>query len=211
MATLTVRGLPESVYQGIKDLAERNGRSMETEARSVLAEAARAATWLGGVGRRDPRGPRRRPPGATAHAAPRCRTVIILDTNVVSEPIKPMPDAGVLDWIATRRKTLAVTSITRGELLAGARLLPRGARRDAILRAIESVLMALPVRLPYDEDGARVHAELQEKSRRCGRPLSREDGMIADVCISRRATLATRNTGDFEHLPVEVVNPWNAD
>ncbi|MDR1118786.1 MAG: type II toxin-antitoxin system VapC family toxin [Bifidobacteriaceae bacterium] len=135
--------------------------------------------------------------------------MIVLDTNVVSEPVKLKPDAGVLAWIGRRPETLAVTSVTIGELLTGARLLPHGARREALTGAIETVLLTLPITLPYDEDAARVHAMLQEDARALGRPLAREDGMIAGICVARRAVLATRNTSDFEHLPVDVVNPWD--
>jgi predicted nucleic acid-binding protein len=134
--------------------------------------------------------------------------VIVLDTNVVSEPIKPKPDARVLNWIAQRPESLAVTTVTVGELLTGARLLPLGSRRKTLMNAIESILLTRPARLPYDENAARAHAVLQEEARASGRPLAREDGMIAGICVSRGAVLATRNTSDFEHLPVDVINPW---
>ncbi|MDR1185891.1 MAG: type II toxin-antitoxin system VapC family toxin [Bifidobacteriaceae bacterium] len=137
--------------------------------------------------------------------------MIVLDTNVVSEPIRARPDVGALHWLGKQDQPLAVTSITIGELLVGVHLLPQGQRRRILLDAVESVLLELPLRLPFDDAAARAYALLQERARSAGRPLAREDGMIAGICLSRGVPLATRNTRDFEHLPIDLVNPWRPD
>jgi toxin FitB len=137
--------------------------------------------------------------------------VIILDTNVLSEPLKSQPDSRVLGWLASAQGDVAVTSISVGELLTGVRRLPSGRRREGLLAAIEHTLTTFAGRvLPYDDAGARVYAHIQESRRLSGVPLSVEDGMIAAICSTRGAELATRNVQDFEGLGLELINPWHA-
>lgn len=137
--------------------------------------------------------------------------MIVLDTNVLSEPLKGLPDSGVLGWLESAPRDVAVTSVSVGELLTGVRRLPSGRRRDGLLSAIEHTLTAFAGRvLSYDEAGARAYAQMQETRRLAGVPLSVEDGMIAAICSTRAATLATRNVKDFEGLGLELINPWNA-
>jgi predicted nucleic acid-binding protein len=134
--------------------------------------------------------------------------VIVLDTNVVSEPVKPMPAPEVLAWLAGQNEPLAVTAVTVGELLAGIGALPPGSRRDALFEAVMVSMAPARWRLPYDEAAARQYAEVRERSRRAGRPMSVEDAMIAAICLAHDAPLATRNTADFAPLPLTVINPW---
>jgi toxin FitB len=137
--------------------------------------------------------------------------VIVLDTNVLSEPLKSQPDWRVLEWLASAPGDVAVTSISVGEVLTGVRRLPTGRRREGLLAAIERTLTIFAGRiLPYDDAGARVYAHMQESRRLSGVPLSVEDGMIAAICSTRGAELATRNVRDFEGLGLELVNPWHA-
>jgi predicted nucleic acid-binding protein len=137
--------------------------------------------------------------------------VIVLDTNVLSEPLKASPDERVLGWLAALDDDATLTAVSVGELLTGVRRLPQGRRRDGLLTAIEETLAAFGARvLAYDESAARVYARLQESRRLEGAPLSVEDGMIAAICVSRGARLATRNVKDFDGLGVELVNPWDA-
>jgi len=136
--------------------------------------------------------------------------VIVLDTNVLSEPLKARPDERVLNWLGSLREASGVTSVSVGELLTGVRVLPAGRRRDGLLESIESTLSAFAGNvLPYDEPAARAHARLQERRRVAGRPLAVEDGMIAAICTSRSTTLATRNTADFAGLDLELIDPWS--
>ena len=134
--------------------------------------------------------------------------MIVFDTNVVSEPLKSEPSAAVLQWIAAV-DAAAMTSVSVGELLTGVRRLPAGRRREGLLAAIEQTLTLFSENvLPYDEAAARSYAELQERRRLVGAPLSVEDGMIAAICVSRSVTLATRNTKDFQGLGLDLVDPW---
>ena len=134
--------------------------------------------------------------------------MIVLDTNVLSEPLRTNPAESVLDWIAAQ-EDMATTAVTVAELLTGARRLSLGRRRDDLLVAIERTLSAFPDSvLPYDEAAARRYAELQESQLSAGTPLSVEGGMIAAICSTRSLRLATRNIKDFEGLGLALVDPW---
>ncbi len=134
--------------------------------------------------------------------------MIVLDTNVLSETVRESPERTVLTFLDGVSEPLAVTTITIGELLSGTQLLPHGKRRTALVAAIEDVLLRFAIVLPYDESAARIYADLTELARDAGRTLSVEDGMIAAICAAHGATLATRNTTDFDYLPILVINPW---
>lgn len=132
--------------------------------------------------------------------------MIALDTNALSEPFRPRPDATVLAWLAANPDAV-VTAISVGELLRGVAAIPDGARRVMLEEGMRSTLDAAEV-LAYDETAARIYAELHDRRRRAGRPLAVEDGMIAATCIANGARLATRNVRDFAGLGLELVNPW---
>lgn len=137
--------------------------------------------------------------------------MIVLDTNVLSEPIRPNPDPLVTTWLASEQRTLYITAVSVGELLAGVHNLSTGKRRTGLLEAIESVLAAFADQvLPYGESAARTYAAMQASRRAEGAPLSVEDGMIAAICRTHGTLLATRNTKDFAGLGISLVNPWNA-
>lgn len=136
--------------------------------------------------------------------------MIVLDTNVLSEPLRARPSERVLAWLESQTETLALTAISVGELLTGVRLLPSGRRRDGLEDAIEVVLAAHADRvLPYDGAAARHYSRIMESRRRSGHPMSVEDGMIAAICLARGASLATRNLKDFDGFELRVVDPWN--
>lgn len=136
--------------------------------------------------------------------------MIALDTNVLSEPLKQRPDERVLDWLEGLEDEAVVTAVTVGELLTGVRALPEGRRRTDLLEAIELTLQTFAGSvLPYDDVAARRYSLLQETRRRAGRPLAVEDGMIAAICLTHGAALATRNTTDFEGLDLDTVDPWS--
>lgn len=136
--------------------------------------------------------------------------MIVLDTNVVSEMVRARPSPAVMQWLDKRAEPFAVTTITIGELLTGARLLPQGGRRDGLMAAIEQVLLHWAVRLPYDDAAACAYAAMRELAQAQGRGLSVEDGMIAAVCAAHGACLATRNVADFDFLRIPTANPWEA-
>ena len=132
--------------------------------------------------------------------------MIVLDTNVLSEPLRANPDDRVLTWLAENDGAV-ITAISVGELFTGIGRLPHGARRDALTSGVERALEHATV-LPFDQQSARIYGQLQSSRRAIGRPLSVEDGMIAAICIANEASLATRNVNDFEELGLTVVNPW---
>lgn len=136
--------------------------------------------------------------------------MIVLDTNVLSEPLRRSPEPAVLAWLSESTETFALSAVSVGELLTGMRLLPLGRRRDALAEAIESLLDSFSdAVLNYDDHAARAYAELTERSRRAGQAVGVEDGMIAGICLANGATLATRNVKDFDGLGLDLVNPWD--
>ncbi len=137
--------------------------------------------------------------------------MIVLDTNVLSEPLKARPDPLVLEWMANLTGEVAVTAISVGELLNGAGRLAPGRRRTGLLAAIEQTLTTFAEAvLPYDGAAARAYAQMQGARRQVGSPLSVEDGMIAAISSVHDAGLATRNIKDFEDLGLRLVDPWAA-
>jgi predicted nucleic acid-binding protein len=134
--------------------------------------------------------------------------MIVLDTNVLSEPLRPRPDERVLARVAAQADHLAVTAITIGELLTGILLLPEGRRRQLLLAAAEELLLGLPEPLVYDVAAARELARIRVPAKEAGRGLTVEDAMIAAICLRNDATLATRNTKHFEHVGVRLIDPW---
>ena len=137
--------------------------------------------------------------------------MIVLDTNVLSELMRPAPNGRVLAWMAEQPGDgLFTTAITCGEMLFGARTLPASRRRDELLAAIGAIFsidMAGRI-LPYDEAAADAHAWIATRRRALGRPGSQSDLMIAGIVRAHGATLATRNVGDFADCGVDLVDPW---
>jgi toxin FitB len=137
--------------------------------------------------------------------------MIVLDTNVLSEPLRPTPSAKVLDWMRSQPWTaLFTTTITEAELLCGVALLPQGKRRD-LLESIVARILAVHLAgriLPFDSAAARDYADIAAIRRRSGRLMSDPDARIAAIARSRGAELATRNVADFAGCELEVINPW---
>jgi predicted nucleic acid-binding protein len=104
-----------------------------------------------------------------------------------------------------------ITTITQAELLYGVEVLPAGKRRMTLFAVIEKLLAEdfQDRILSFDEDSARLFAKIVAGRESAGRPISQFDAMIAAIARSRGAAVATRNTGDFEHCGIRVINPWN--
>lgn len=136
--------------------------------------------------------------------------MIVLDTNVVSEAMRPQPDAGVLSWLNDQAtETLYLSSVTLAELLFGLGALPAGARKDRLAQALDALLALFPGRiLAFDQDAARRYAEMAVTARAAGRPLPTTDGYIAATAASRNFAVATRNTAHFADTGVELIDPW---
>ena len=137
--------------------------------------------------------------------------MILLDTNVLSEALKPLPSPIVLRWLAAQEpSSVFTTSVTQAEVLYGIETLPPGKRRTRLLAAVEKMFAEeFEGRiLPFDEDSARAFAGIVAARDAAGRPISQFDAMIAAIARSNRAAVATRNTADFQHCGIDLINPW---
>jgi predicted nucleic acid-binding protein len=138
--------------------------------------------------------------------------VIVLDTNVLSELIKPIPVPQVLRWVDDQDSAeLVITSINAAELRAGVAVLPRGRRKETIAKQIERLINEVfgGYVLAFDSSSSSHYADIVATGRRRGRPMSALDVQIAAICRQHDATLATRNVTDFEAVKLPVVNPWS--
>ncbi len=138
--------------------------------------------------------------------------MIVLDTNVLSEVMRPAPAAMVLRWLAAQPASgLFTTTITQAEILYGIELMPRGKRRAALESAVDAMFAEdfADRILPFDSDAARVFPQIAGPRRALGRPIAQWDAQIAAIARSRGAALATRNTEDFEDCGIALLNPWS--
>jgi hypothetical protein len=139
--------------------------------------------------------------------------MIVLDTNVLSELMRPRPAAAVVEWVQSHPSlSLYTTTVTMAEVLHGVLRLPEGSRRDS-LRAAAEAMFDEDLRgrvLPFDTASARAFAEIVVARRRSGRPISHEDAQIAAVTRANGAKLATHNVSDFRDCGVVLVDPWSA-
>ena len=139
--------------------------------------------------------------------------MIVLDTNVVSELMRPSPNPAVEQWVAARpAASLFFSAVGEAELRYGVAILAVGRRRDALASAVEAMLrddFAGRV-LPFDSAAARAYAEIAARCRAAGRPVAQADGQIAAIARSRGMALATRNVRDFEEMGIDLLDPWAA-
>lgn len=136
--------------------------------------------------------------------------MIILDTNVISEAMRGRDaDQQVLRWIRELSEQPVTTVVNRAEILAGIALLPEGARRDRLAEAAASALSGLGICLPLVPDCAAEYAKIVASRRSVGRPIGGMDALIASIARLTGATVATRDTADFEGLDLTLVDPWS--
>jgi predicted nucleic acid-binding protein len=137
--------------------------------------------------------------------------MIVLDTNVISELLRPAPSATVEAWLAAQDGAeVYFTAVGEAELRQGIALLPQGKRRASLSKAVEAMLEE-DFRnriLPFDRAAARAYASITAERRAAGRPISQFDCQIAAIARSRQAAVATRNTADFSGCGIEVIDPW---
>lgn len=138
--------------------------------------------------------------------------MIIVDTNVLSEPMKAKPDQGVISWFdAQPADDLFVTAITVAELIYGVARMPNGRKRNQVAEAVGEILeINFHKRvLPFDQDAAINYGHLLAKRNTAGLPMGMADAQIAAICMNYAdVCLATRNTRDFCGLDILIVNPW---
>ena len=138
--------------------------------------------------------------------------MILLDTNVVSEAIKPEPHPTVLAWLdAQAAETLFLSSITAAELLFGIGALPAGKRKNNLAAALEEVLDQFVGRvLHFDTPAARCYADLAVNARAAGRGFPTPDGYIAAIAAAHGFAVASRDTSAFNAAGLTVIDPWTA-
>jgi toxin FitB len=139
--------------------------------------------------------------------------MIVLDTNVLSETLRPRPADSVKQWMAAQAAALLyTTAISQAEILYGVALLPAGRRKLTLQEMAEAIFgqAFLGRVLPFDSAAAISFAQIAAMRRRSGRPISEADAQIAAIAHSRGATIATRNVGDFENCGIEVISPWES-
>lgn len=137
---------------------------------------------------------------------------ILLDTNVLSELMRPQPAPAVLEWFAQRSgDTFYISAITQAEILLGIALLPAGKRREA-LAAAAAAMFAEDFAgrcLPFDAAGAGFYADIGSARRAAGQPVTTEDAQIAAIALAYGYPLATRNVRDFAGIQgLTLLNPW---
>jgi len=139
--------------------------------------------------------------------------MIVLDTNVVSELVAKVPVLAVRRWHkSVASDDLYTTTVTQAEMLFGVAILPDGRRKELLQDALTRIFAEVYAGriLPFDNAAAVHFADLAATRKRLGRPIERSDAQIAAIARSRGAAIATRNTGDFEHCGINIINPWTA-
>ncbi len=141
--------------------------------------------------------------------------MILLDTNVVSETLRPAPDVQVVRWLNQHTSDSAISAITILELRIGIAKLPAGKRRDTLEAFLERILRRFaPRTLAFDDHAAEASARLFAQARKARRSLQHlpdmfPDLQIAGICLAHGLTLATRNVRDFTGAGIKLVDPWS--
>jgi predicted nucleic acid-binding protein len=138
--------------------------------------------------------------------------MIVLDTNVVSELLRPAPATQVEAWLSAQDGAkVYFTAVGEAELRHGVAILPAGQRRTALTKAIEGILEEdfRDRILPFDRDAAGAYAVIAAARRAAGRPISQFDCQIAAIARAHGASVATRNTADYEGCGIALIDPWD--
>jgi predicted nucleic acid-binding protein len=139
--------------------------------------------------------------------------MFVLDTNILSAIMGSQPVPEVAAWVSVQpTERLFTTSVCQAEILAGVEILPAGRRRRILETAASAIFAdAFDGRiLPFDENAAKLYAEIFAARKRAGKPTATTDLMIASVARARDATMVTRNIADFEDCGLTLINPWEA-
>lgn len=135
----------------------------------------------------------------------------LLDTDVLSEMLRAVPNPAVRSWLAARPpESLYVSAVTQAEMLLGARLLPVGKRRQALERALSAMFeedFAQRI-LPFDGAAVAAYVDVVSSRHAAGLPIAQFDAQIAAIALRHGDKLATRNVRDFENCGLSLVDPW---
>ncbi len=137
--------------------------------------------------------------------------MILLDTNVLSEVMLLRPEPAVMAWIDSQEPDgLWTCTIVVAEVFSGLDLMPAGKRQEQLREKAEFMFSALLAGriFPFDQAAARVYGSVLKTRKTLGRPIDEMDALIAATALACGATLATRNTPDFEGTGISLVNPW---
>lgn len=135
--------------------------------------------------------------------------MILLDTNVLSELMKPRPDPGVVTWTRHSAAALAIPTIAVAEMAFGIEKLAEGQRREDLLAGLHRLVTEFAERLfDFNVKAAWAYGRILATARRAGRPMSVPDAAIAAIAAANDCALATRNVGDFATAGLQIVNPW---
>jgi predicted nucleic acid-binding protein len=137
--------------------------------------------------------------------------LILVDTNVISETMKPSGSLHVLSWLDRQMPgTLFMSTTTMAEILVGIQVLPEGKRKDNLTRVFDTLSDRLFRNriLPFDEQAAIAYSEVVASARKHGRAIAIADGQIAAIASVHGFTVATRDTAPFLAAGVSVLNPW---
>ena len=139
--------------------------------------------------------------------------MLVLDTNVISEILRPKPDAGIEAWLdSLSPASVFTTAISQAEIMYGIAIMPKGQRQSDLLTAA-ALTFAEDFGgrvLPFDSEAAKIYAVIASARRTAGQPLSQADAQIAAITQSRGGRLATRNIRDFANCGIDIVSPWDA-
>jgi toxin FitB len=140
--------------------------------------------------------------------------MIILDTNVISEPFKPAPNLAVMAWLdAQEPETLFITAISLAEMLAGVYKLPEGRRRAELSHLVENQTRSVFERriLDFEMQAVEAFGPVHASAYAAGNPIAFADCAIAAIASAHGFILATRNVRDFKGTGVKIVNPWESE
>ena len=132
----------------------------------------------------------------------------LVDANVLSEPTKPAPAGGVVDWLRQNEREVAVDPIILGEIRFGIHLLPAGKRRQRLEHWFEKGVRSI-VCLPWDATSGLRWAKLLAELRAKGQALPLKDSLVAATALVHGLTVVTRNVADFKKAGVKVINPFD--
>ncbi len=137
--------------------------------------------------------------------------IYLLDTNIISEPSKPIPNEKVLQKLADNLEYSCISSVTWTEILSGIKTMPDGKRKNSLFYYfIESVQKQFEI-LPFDASAANIYSDLYEQLKTKGKPAQRFDLMIAATAISNNLILVTRNVSDFTDITANsnlIIENW---